>query len=258
MHADLTQEIDIVQVHQPVGVVDHQRFAVCEVHKPFHLLFEAVNVVLNGLRRHHFTHIAFAGRVTDHAGAAAEQRDRPVSGPLQMRHHHQLHKVAHMQAVRCRIEPDVEGYRVTAAEQLPDFFLVGHLRNHPARLQFVKYVCHFSNFLSHADLPCRKQNALRTGLSVQRAKKSFAVPPLLSAPSRERPQRLRSSEVRRPSTPSRDNVRTRLSYCRRPAGSVRSSRRYFAPPTRRFTPASGSLRCQIGGTSSVQCLFRCH
>lgn len=174
-----------------------------------------------------------------------------------MRHHHQLHKVAHMQAVRCRIEPDVEGYRSPPPSSSRIFSSL-------VICAIIPRACSSSNTFAisptsfHMPI-CRAESKtpLRTGLSVRGQKKSFAVPPLLSAALTERPQRLRSSEVRRPSTPSRDNVRTRLSYCRRPAGSVRSSRRYFAPPTRRFTPASGSLRCQIGGTSSVQCLFRC-
>ena len=87
----------------------------------------------------------------------------------------------------------------------------------------------------------RQQNALRTGCPCRGRKNLSRYHLCCPHPHGPRPQRLRSSEVRRPTTPSRGNVRTRLSYCRRPAGSVRSSRMYFAPPARRFTPASGSL-----------------
>ena len=60
------------------------------------------------LAREHFAHVRFAGGIADHAGAAAEQRNRHMAGPLHVRHNHDLHEMADMQAVRRGVKADVE------------------------------------------------------------------------------------------------------------------------------------------------------
>ncbi len=68
----ITQQFHVVQVQQPVGVVQHQSFAIREINELLHLLFEAGSVVGNVLLGQHLAHIGAAGRVTDHGGAAAD------------------------------------------------------------------------------------------------------------------------------------------------------------------------------------------
>ena len=68
---DLAQELDIVEVQQPVGIVDHEGFSLGKVDKAAHLLLEAVDVVLDRLLRQDLAEVRASGRVTDHARAAA-------------------------------------------------------------------------------------------------------------------------------------------------------------------------------------------
>ena len=55
-----------------------------------------------------FLHLRLARRIPDAGGSAADQRDGPVTGPLQVRHEHELLQVPDMEALRRGIEPDVE------------------------------------------------------------------------------------------------------------------------------------------------------
>jgi hypothetical protein len=133
--ADVPQKLHIVELQQPVGIVDHDGLARPKVNKPLHLLFEAVAVVLDGLDRQHLTHIAASGGVADHAGAAADQNDRAVAGHLQALHEAQRHKVADVQGVRGRVEADIES-GLAVVDHFPDLVLVCDLRDEAARLQF--------------------------------------------------------------------------------------------------------------------------
>ena len=94
--------------------------------------------MLDGFLRHHLAHIGFTGRIADHAGASAEQCDWHMPRALHMRHDHDLHEMAHMQAIRRRVEADIE-LDLLMLHQIPDLVLVGHLRDHAARLEFVKH-----------------------------------------------------------------------------------------------------------------------
>ena len=134
--ADVADKLDVVEVHQPVGVIYHLRLALTEFDEALHLLLEAVAVVLDGLDSHHRAHIGTAGRVADHSGAAADQRDRLVACHLHALHQAERHKVANMQAVRGRIEADVEGC-LAVVDHLADLFFVRYLRDQTARFQFV-------------------------------------------------------------------------------------------------------------------------
>ena len=132
----LAQQLDVVQVHQPVGVVEHHRFAFTEFDEAFHLALEALGVVVNVLFCQHLAHIGAAGWVADHGGAAADQRDRTVARLLQALHQGQRHKVAGGQAICCTVEADVKG-RLAAVNQFLDLFLVGHLCNQAATFELV-------------------------------------------------------------------------------------------------------------------------
>ena len=77
--ADLAQQLNVVQVQQPVGVVQHQGLALAELDKALHLTLEALGVVVDVLLGQHLAHIGTAGRVTDHRRAAADQGDGRVA-----------------------------------------------------------------------------------------------------------------------------------------------------------------------------------
>ena len=128
MHAHLAQEVNVIQVEQPIAVVRHNRFPLGKVDQAGHLLLETGDVVVDGLLGEHLAHVGLSGRVADHARAAAEQGDRHMPGLLHPGHHHDLDKVTHMQTVRCRVKADVESDLVVV-QQIPDLFLAGRLRD---------------------------------------------------------------------------------------------------------------------------------
>ena len=159
--ADVSEEFHIVKVQQPVCVVDHHGLALAELNEAGHLLAEAVAVVLDGLHGHHLPEIGAAGGVADHAGAAAHQGDRPVSGHLQALHQAECHEMAYMQAVCGRVESDVKGC-LAVVDHLTDLVLVGYLGYKAAGNQF------FVNL--HSSLPPEfiqdSPSARRRGLPV--------------------------------------------------------------------------------------------
>ena len=129
--ADLAQHIDIVELQEPVAVVDHERLAVGKVDEAAHLLFEALTVVLNGLGREHLAHVGLAGGVTDHAGAAAYQCNRLVAGHLHALHQAERHEVPDMEGIGGRVKADVKG-RLAVVDEVGDLRFVGRLGNQPA------------------------------------------------------------------------------------------------------------------------------
>ena len=155
MHADVPNELDVVQVHQPVRVVHHQRLGaallqpVAELDETAHLLFEALAVVVDGLFRHHGAQVAPAGRVANHARAAANQRDRPVPRHLQPLHQAQCHEMPYVQAVRRGVEADVER-GLSVVDQFLDLLFIRQLGQKASRFQFVEY-CHFPLSFSLCD-----------------------------------------------------------------------------------------------------------
>ena len=136
MGTDLTKKIDVIQIHQPVCIVDHQGFSVRKINETAHLLFEAVTVVLNCFRRHHLAHIGTSGRISDHTCTASDQGDRLVSCLLQTFHQAQRHEMSHMKRICSRVKTDVKS-RLSIVNQFPDLFFVCHLGNQAAGNQFV-------------------------------------------------------------------------------------------------------------------------
>ena len=60
VHTDITDKLDVVEVAQPVCIVDHQRLVGSELDKAAHLLFEALAVVVDHFDCHHGTQILSA------------------------------------------------------------------------------------------------------------------------------------------------------------------------------------------------------
>ena len=109
VHANLTQQLYIVKVKQPISIVGNDSLALAEVDETAHLLLEAGNVVRDEFRSQHLAHFVLAAGVANHAGAAAKQHDRTVTSSLHMAHHHQRDEVTNMQAVGGRVEANIEG-----------------------------------------------------------------------------------------------------------------------------------------------------
>ena len=122
----VTEKINVIELQEPIGIVDHNGLSLSEIDEPLHLLFEAVTVVLDGFRGHHGTHIGAPRRISDISGAAAHQNHGTVARHLQTLHQAQRHKVPHMQAVRCGIESNVKR-GLSCVDQLSDFLFIRHL-----------------------------------------------------------------------------------------------------------------------------------
>ena len=143
--ANFPQQLHVVQVQQPVGVVDHLRLALAKLDEALHLLFEALGVVVDVLLGEHLPHIGTAGGVADHGRAAADQGDGLVARHLQTLHQGQRHEVAGGQAVGGAVKADVEG-GLAVVDHFPNLFLVGDLGNQSPGNQFVIqfHIFHFS------------------------------------------------------------------------------------------------------------------
>ena len=126
MRSDLTQEIHVVQIQQPVCIVYHQRLTVREIDKLLHLLFEALAIVLDLFFCQHLTHIGLSGGIAHHTGTAANQSDGFVSCHLETFHQTQCHEMSYMKAVCCRIKSNVK-YCFSVVDQITYHILVRYL-----------------------------------------------------------------------------------------------------------------------------------
>ena len=124
--AHLTQQIHVIQLQQPVGVVEHDGLAFTELDKALHLALKALGVVVDILLGEHLPHIGAAGGVTDHGGAAADEGDGLVARHLQALHQGQGHEMTRRQRVRCAVKADVKG-SLAVVDHFTDLFLVGDL-----------------------------------------------------------------------------------------------------------------------------------
>ena len=78
--------------------------------------------------------LVLARGIADLAGAAADQRDRPLPGPLQPAQQHDADQVADVQAVGGAVEADVGGEPAVGGERV-DRLEVGRLVDEAARGQ---------------------------------------------------------------------------------------------------------------------------
>ena len=165
MSADVSHEFQVVDVAQPVRVIDADGLAgsgflvlaalaqdafagnvlplFVELQELVEQLLEGSAVLVDLLRGHHGTGVGAAGGVAQHGGAAADEDDRSVAVFLHVHHDDDLHKVAYMQAVRRGVEADVELY-LLLAQQLADAFVVRGLFDKAALFQHVVYVVEFA------------------------------------------------------------------------------------------------------------------
>ena len=120
MLADVPHEVDGAYLFEPVRVVDQEGRVILrvEVQKPRELRSDALQVRLKALAREQRTLLGLAARVTDEAGAAASDRDRPMAVPLHPDEHHDAQEVADVQAVGGRVEADVCGDLFTRQQRV--------------------------------------------------------------------------------------------------------------------------------------------
>ena len=109
MPPDVAQEIDVVELGEPIGVVGHDgvALAVAEADEMGERLADAGLVGLDLGDRQQLAALVLAGRVADHRRAAAHQRDRLAARLLEPVQHHDLDERADVQRGRGAIEADV-------------------------------------------------------------------------------------------------------------------------------------------------------
>lgn len=98
------------------------------------------NVAVDGFHSHHFAHIGFAGRITNHCRSATHQRNGLVPGTLHMSHGHNGNVVTDMQRVCGGVKTHVE--RGGLFQLLVEFLFKGGLRNESALLENIENVRH--------------------------------------------------------------------------------------------------------------------
>ena len=128
---DLAQKLNIIEIEQPVGVVDHDGLVLAEFDEAFHLVAEALGVVVDIRLGEHLTHIGAARGIADHRGTPADERDRLVAGHLQAFHERERHEVTGRQAVRRAVKADIKA-SLSVVDQVVDLLLIGDLRDKAA------------------------------------------------------------------------------------------------------------------------------
>ncbi len=115
MSPDVAQEIDIIKLVKPVGIVAHDgiaagAFEFQEVRKNRADTFE---IFVDRLVGENAAAFVLARWIADSRCAATHQRNRPVSGLLQPVQHHDWEQRANVQRGRCAIESDIGGNRAS-------------------------------------------------------------------------------------------------------------------------------------------------
>ena len=110
---DVPQELDILQLVQPLGVVHERRVGgpVAVGNVVGEDASDPLGIRVDLLDRQDLPHLVLAGRITHFRCPAPHQRDRPVPGLLHPSEQHDLHKVADVQRGRRQVEPDISGDR---------------------------------------------------------------------------------------------------------------------------------------------------
>ena len=133
---DVAQEFEQIQIAEPCGIVEKERLAVGEIQKTRQLLFEAGDVFVDGFDGHDGAGGRLAGRIADHGGAAADERDGAMAALLEPTHAHDGKKMPDMEAVSGGIEAYVES-RGAFFESFAHGGFIGHLVKEAAFFQDV-------------------------------------------------------------------------------------------------------------------------
>ena len=137
--ADVAQEAHIVQLQEPVGVVEDQGSLAVEIQVAVELGLDRDAEAADGLLGEDRPHLGLSAGVADHGRARADEGDGPVPGPAQVGHGHDGDQAPGVQAGGRAVVADIEG-DPALAEHLPHGLFVGHLGDESAGLQFVEHV----------------------------------------------------------------------------------------------------------------------
>ena len=175
MPADLAQEIDVVELRQPLGVVRHDGvgLALAEPDEMGEGLFDARLVGLDRLDGQKLAALVLAGRIADPGRAAAHQSDRLAAGLLQPVQHHDRHERADMQRRRGAVEADV-GDEIARARLVVEALKVRALVDIAALLHHAQEVGSGLKRVGHAG-GSFGQN-MRRGLGNGMAKRNLLLP----------------------------------------------------------------------------------
>ncbi len=146
MRAHLTDEFDVVQGHQPVGVIVQDNLAGAEIQQAAHLTDEAVDIVLDDLGSQDGSHIGAAGRIPYVTGSPAHEGNGTNTRLLHVAHDHDLDEMAGVQAVRSRIKTHIKG-RPLPGQIVLHLFFVCNLRDVTAFKKRVENIFHGGNLL---------------------------------------------------------------------------------------------------------------
>ena len=122
----VTQKFDVVKISEPICIVYDERFVIGKINKAFCLFFEALHVVVDLFDGHDTTHVATAGWVANHPGAATGQENWTVTVLLHVLHDHELNIVAHVQAICGWVKADIES-NLLLTKKLTGFIRMGGL-----------------------------------------------------------------------------------------------------------------------------------
>ena len=113
MGADIPQQVDVAQLVQPVGVVDHDRVGrtVAEAQERAEAALDPLHIRRDLRVGQHLPRLVFARGIADPRRPPAHQHDRLVAVFLQQTQDHDLHQTADVQAVGGAIEADIGGRR---------------------------------------------------------------------------------------------------------------------------------------------------
>ena len=111
MLANVAQEIDVIELVQPVGIIRHNGIAagVFKLEEFGKDRADADQIVVDVVFGQNPAALVLAGRVADPRRAAAHQGDRPVAGLLQPVQHHDRQQRADMQRGGGAVEADISG-----------------------------------------------------------------------------------------------------------------------------------------------------
>ena len=188
MPPDVAQELDVVELGEPVGVVGHDRvgLAVAEADEMRERLADARLVGLDLGDCHELAAFVLARRVADHGRAAAHQRHRLPARLLQPVQHHDADQVADMQRRGGAIEADIGDER-SRAGLFVEAGEIGALMDEPPLLHHAQEVGSRLEHVGQAwSLGAIEQTSRRAAPEKQLgAKSSTAVRRLLRRPSHD-------------------------------------------------------------------------
>ena len=110
-----------------------------EVEEPRELSADAGDVRVDLLGRQQHPLLRLAARIADHPGAAADDRNRPVSESLQARERHHRQQAADVQTRRGRIEPDIRRHLLGREHPGQPF---GRVEHQAAPRELFEQICH--------------------------------------------------------------------------------------------------------------------